>query len=144
MLSLTLENKFISVRTGILILDVFEPLSFASLNAYGRFVVPDLAQILHTPKVQCWDNCLCWCWCKIDSMSTLVIRLRDYIVYQNLGACVPRRVGGKGWAPLKGDLCRLSRGMLWIHPIVFACSVNISDKQDFYQFHGMFTNSKVS
>lgn len=144
MLSLTFENKFISVRTGLLLLEVFEPLSFPSLNAYGRFIVHDLAQRLHMPKVLCWDSHLCRCRCKTDSLSALDIRLRYNLVHQNLGACVPHRVGGKGWAPLKGDLCKLSRGVVRICPTVFSCSLNISDKQYFYQFHGMFTNSKVS
>lgn len=90
----------------------------------------DFTQILHMPKVLCWDNHPCWCWCKIDSLSTLDIRLRYHLVHQNLGGCVPHGVTAKGWTHLKDALCKLSRGMVWINPIVTACRLNALDKQD--------------
>lgn len=59
----------------------------------------------------------------------LDIRLRCDLVHQKSGACVPHTVTGKGWADLKDDLCKLSRGMVWIHPIVTACRLNTFEKQ---------------
>lgn len=42
----------------------------------------------------------------------LDIRLRYDLVHQKSGAHVPHRVTGKGWANLKDDMCKLSRGVV--------------------------------